>query len=78
MGSEDDQLIATTWQLAIKVNVHLISLVKVNFKAISSKDVCGLTNERFVWLNAIKLVNYSCPEEFGRGAMSFRAGWEDE
>lgn len=60
VSSEDNHLIAKTWQLAIKVNGNLITLIEVNLKTIVLKLLGDLADKSLVWLEAIKLVDYSC------------------
>lgn len=60
MSTKNDQVISIGWQLAIEVNGNLITLIGINLKAISLKDLCHLVDEGLVWLKHVKLVNNSC------------------
>jgi hypothetical protein len=61
VSPEDDELIPAAWQLPIKVNSNLITLININLKTVILKIPGNFVNKSLVWLKAIKLVYNSCP-----------------
>jgi hypothetical protein len=67
MNPKQDQFIPVGRQPAIEVNGDVITPVNIDFKAISPQRLRHLVDESRVRLQAMQLVNYSCPELAGAG-----------